>query len=268
MTSSISLSLSRVALGAVVAGVLVHTATALAGSIVPDFDDSTAIFSSTMATTTTISSPTLANGLTLAATLTPNATDISNSMGGAVGLLEIGGTTNGTGFYIIDGELIFITKYAASTAAPDSLPSLDGSTSVIAVSLGTLDADEEVSFFASLDTVNGSLLVSIDSEVTTYSLTNVDSTWNWRGNSTVSFGELDNTLVNGNYGYRGALSDDSTDGLYFTNLAYDFTGTLGEGQIFNAVSAVPEPAALALLGLALTGLFVLRRATGMALRAA
>jgi PEP-CTERM motif len=235
------------------------------GTIVPDLNDASAVYSSTTATpltNTVIASQTLANGVTLAASFTPNATDIANSANGPVAVLEIGGSSNGTGLWIIGGNLWFLSK---GTSAPKAVPSstldLDGSTKVIGVQLDPITADVQLNVYASLDTANDSLLISQNSSVITYALSNVASTWNWQGNDSVSFGIADPTLPSGgNMGWCGALADLAAGTSPFSdNSAQSLNGNVSLGQIFNAVSTVPEPSTLALGVLGGAAVLFLRR---------
>ncbi|HTI97581.1 MAG TPA: PEP-CTERM sorting domain-containing protein [Dongiaceae bacterium] len=240
---------------------------ASAGSIVPDLNDGSAVFSSTVALTNTIAASTLANGVTLAARFTPNATDVANSANGPVAVLEIGGSSNGSGLWIINGNLWFIGKGAGNaTGVPDSNLDLDGTGGAFGAQLNAITAGVSLDVFASLDTVNGTLLISQNSVVTKFSLSNVTGTWNWQGNRTVGFGVADPTVIGVNFGYDGALADLPAGTSPFSdNSAVSFSGTVGLGQIFNGVSTVPEPGVTALVGmggLGLAGLFGLRRRMG------
>jgi hypothetical protein len=241
------------------------------GTIVPDLDDGSAVFSSTAPVTSSTlpSALTLANGLTLAASFTPNATDIANSANGPVGVLEIGGSSNGSGFWLINGDLWFLTKGTSQgTAVPSSNLDMDGVDGVIGIQLDALTAGVQLDVYASLDTVNDSLLISQNSITTSYTLTGVTSSWNWQGNRSVSFGNVDPTVtVNGAthqqaQGYDGALADLAAGSSPFSdNSAVALDGTVELGQIFNAVSIqpAPEPGTLALAGLGVAGLLLARR---------
>lgn len=241
------------------------------GTIVPDLDDGSAVFSSTTPVTSSTlpAALTLANGLTLAASFTPNATDIANSANGPVGVLEIGGSSNGSGFWLINGNLWFLTKgINQGTAVPGSNLDTDGADGVIGIQLDALTAGVQLNVYASLDTVHDSLLISQNSIVTSYTLTGVSSSWNWQGNRSVSFGNVDPTVtVNGSTGlqakgYDGALADLADSSSPFNdNHAVALNGTVDLGQIFNAVSIqpVPEPGTLALAGLGVAGLLLARQ---------
>lgn len=228
---------------------------AFGGTIVPDLSDASAIYSSTSPAVTAANgypAPTLANGLTLAARFTPDATDIANSANGAVAVIETGGTTSGTGLWIINGSLWFSGSSGSATAIPTSNLDLDGSDKAIGVQLGSLTAGVQVDIFASLDSAHNKLLISQNSSVLSYTLVNVGSAWNWNGNSSVGFGIADPTVVNGNFGFRGGLADlTAGSSLFSGNSAMSLDGSVALGQIFNNVSAVPEPGMPGMIGMGL-----------------
>lgn len=243
-----------------IATALLTTVTAQAGVIVPDLNDASALYNSTTASTSTIAT-TRANGLTLAASLTPSAADVTKT-NGAVAVIEIGGTLNGSGLWILNGNLWFISHSSSNAVFPSSGADFNGSDSALGVNLGTVSADTQVNAFVSLNIANGTLITSFNSVVNSYSLTGVasgGSGWNWHGNNTVSFGLVDpfaDGALGGHNGYRGGLTYDNpsdaitVDPLFVANNAVAFSGTIHRGQVFNTVSAVPEPgaAALGLLG--------------------
>jgi hypothetical protein len=200
--------------------------------------------------------------MTLAARFTPSATDISNSGSGAVAVIETGGTTSGTGLWILSGSLWFLGSSGNATAVPSSSLDLDGSDNAIGLDLGPVTGGIETTVFTSFDTANGSLLVSLDSNVSTFSLSNVSGTWNWTGNDSVGFGIADPTLSNGNLGWRGGLADLSDSSLFNANIGLSLDGSVSLGQIFNAVSTVPEPGTMSLIGLGFAALVCMRRRNG------
>jgi|GEM_PF-3972765 len=235
--------------------------TAFGGTIVPDLDDGDAIFDQTTATANPSNvnpAVVLDSGLTLAASVVPSTLDISNSSTSAVALMEIGGTTSGSGLWLIDGSVWFLSSSGNSTAVPDSSPlDLSGANGAIGARIGALAAGVTTEVFVSFDRINGTLLTSLDSVVASYTVSDVAG-WNWGGNRTISFGNADSTDTGGNAGWRGGLADlpGGDPSLFNTNLAVDFDGTLVRGQVFNQVSTIPEPAvpALSLGALALAAL--------------
>ena len=231
----------------VVAGATSGVATA--GTIVPDLDDGTALFSSTTTTTTGANSynPVVENGMTLAARFTPSAVDITNSATGAVAILETGGTTSGSGLWIINGSVWFLSSSGNATAFPTGPSDLDGSNGAIGIQLGSVTAGVATSIFASFDGANATVLVGQNGAYSDYSLTGVGSGWNWTGNDTVGFGiAATDEPAAGLKGFRGGLTDNNTAGLFFTNNGVSLDGTVALGQIFNAVSTVPEPGSVLL----------------------
>lgn len=239
---------------------LLAAGAAHAGVIVPDLNDASAIYNSTTASTATVST-TRANGLTLAASLTPSAADVTKT-NGAVAVIEIGGTQNGSGLWILNGNLWFISHSSQNIVFPSSGADFSGADSAIGLNLGTVAADTQVDAFVSLNIATGTLIASLNSVVNSYSLTGVAAGaggWNWHGNNTVSSGSPDpfaDGALGGHNGYRGGLTYDNpsdaitVDPLFNANNAVALNGTLHRGQVFNTVSAVPEPgaAALGLLG--------------------
>lgn len=239
---------------------LIATGAARAGVIVPDLNDASAIYNSATASTVTVAT-TRANGLTLAASLTPSLADVTKS-DGAVAVIEIGGTANGSGLWILNGNLWFISHSSQNVVFPSSGADFSGADSAIGLNLGTVAANTQVDAFVSLNIATGTLITSLNSVVNSYSLTGVAagaSGWNWHGNNTVSFGSPDpfaDGALGGHNGYRGGLTYDNpsdaitVDALFNANNAVALSGTLHRGQVFNTVSAVPEPgsAALGLLG--------------------
>ncbi len=231
-----------------------------AGTLVPDLSDGSAIYSTTVRGSTGVDvypAPVLANGMTLAARFTPSAADITNSASGAVAILETGGTTSGTGLWLINGNVWFLSSSGNQNAFPTGPSDLDGSNNAIGVQLGTVAAGVQTDIFASFDTANATILVGQNGSYSDFTLTGVTGGWNWTGNDTVSFGDLalDQPSA-GIFGFRGGLTDNNTAGLFYTNSAIALDGTVSLGQVFNAVSTVPEPTSglLALGALAATAI--------------
>jgi len=54
--------------------------------------------------------------------------------------MEIGGSTSGSGLYVMNGNVTFITKSAAANGFPSGFSDLDGADGNIAYSLGSLIA--------------------------------------------------------------------------------------------------------------------------------
>lgn len=234
--------------------------TLFAGTIVPDIDDndSSLVFSDTTVASTSDGSfaPTLANGLTLAAQITPTQADIDSPADKAVAVIETGGTTSGTGLWIVDGDYWFLT----SSGNPSALPTdSDGANQAIGVNLGAAVADQQNEVWASFDGANALLKGSVNGVVTDYLLANVNDGWNWAGNKSVSLGEASLTATGANLGWRGGLVDNLVAPATFdTNAAVDLDGAVSLGQVFNTISnapaTIPEPSSIALVGLLAAGL--------------
>ena len=228
----------------------------VAGTIVPDIDDtdSSLVFSATTPTTTSTDhyAPTLSNGVTLAAQLTPNQADVDSPADAAVAVIETGGTTSGSGIWLIGGNYWFLTSAGSSSALPSDN---DGSDNGIGVNLGAAVAGQQNQVWASFDGANALLKGSVNGVVTDYPLVNVSGTWNWTGNDSVSLGQVDGTVTGANFGFRGGLVDGLTaPAMFDTNAAVDLDGTVSLGQVFNSVSTIPEPSGLVLAMLFAVGL--------------
>lgn len=231
---------------------------ARAGTIVPDLNDGDAIFSSATPVATTATTANNANGVTLAASLTPDATDITNSAtgptGGTVNIIEIGGTANGAAIMISDGQYLFTTNFenngSGGGARGSSADDTDGADGIISVFLGDAVAGESAEVWASFDASADVVRFGLNGTLNEVALTNVADNWNWSGNDTLSIADIDPTN-----GSRGGLFDigDYASAPFPDNFAAAASSTLSGsftlGQYFNDVSAVPEPASLALVGL-------------------
>jgi len=231
----------------------------LAGTIVPDLNDGDAVEYTVANTDDDIDSGVLANGLTLSARVTLNQTDIDNSATGVVNLLEIGGTTSGTGLVVVNGMYWISGSAANAQGFPSSNLDLDGSDGAIGVAIGPVTPDVQSDVFFSLDNANARLVVGLDGAITEYALTGVGAGWNWKGNGTITFAGNNDTDTAGNYGWRGGQTDNSGGGVWYnggvgSDNAFDPTGTATLGQYFNTVTSLPEPSALALLGVGALGL--------------
>lgn len=204
----------------------------------------------------TVNDPNDANGLTMNVTFTPNSADISQTTN-AIPLLEIGGNANGSGLYLLGGQIYFLSKLNGTAAdVVTSFPDLNQIDDNIigvrsgditgALSGGVLAAGTEYSVAAILDPTIGAASITLAFSAgagpvfsETWSFTN-DGT-NWAGNNTVvSFNVPSNS---------GGTT--TTGNLPFSEPALvAFGGTAGRALIFNEVATViPEPAAISLLGL-------------------
>jgi hypothetical protein len=261
----------------VLAGALALWSVTANGAIIVSQDPATALFNSSTATPSLggiteggVTSGTRANGMTMNVTVTPLAADLT----GTVLLMEIGGSTNGTGFYLINGVPTFVSKQSSGSSydpSPANDSAMSSTDSSITVSTGTpLVAGTTYSLAAimSFAQVSSGSTTYVCSNVTlgmeagsgpvsafSFPITDTDTTAaapgsiNWDGNNTLSYGAADttNTSTTGGttYGYRGGLSDDTTGGgVFYDNNSGSFSGTLGQGLFYNSTGSivgVPEP---------------------------
>lgn len=208
---------------------------------------------------TSVPDPSDAAGLTMNVTFTPDATDIGQATN-AVSLLEIGGNANGTGLYLLGGELHFLSKMQSAAgnvvAAFNDLDYDSGNRMVgVKSTFGPLAAGTEYSVGVVYDPNGASTMTmavlptggSVFQE--TVNFVNADTTnGNWAGNNTVtSFNAPSNAgggnTVAGNPFQEGAAMN-------------ALSGTAGRALMWNELGTViPEPAGASLLafGAALLG---------------
>ena len=217
----------------------------------------------------TVTDPNDANGLTMNVTFTPNAGDIAQSTN-AIPLVEIGGNANGSGLYLLGGQVYFLSKMnGANTDVITTFPDLDqtAANDMIGVRTsnitgipngGVLTAGTEYSVAAILDPTIGSASVTLAIQPTGGSLSSMswaftnDGT-NWAGNNTVvSFNPPSNAGAGNTVG-----GDPFQEG---TGIMNALGGTAGQALIFNEVATlIPEPAGFSLVGLGGLLLFLRRR---------
>ena len=186
---------------------------------------------------------TAANGLTFNIEFVPAADDLS----GTVLLLEIGGTSNGTGLYLVNGIPTFVSKQGAIDArAPEFVPptpDLDfadqaggvNSLGVVAAQsdFGLLSAGQAYTVALSWDYVNQFQLgVESNGVVTTNNFTITGTIGNWAGNSTLSVGAFSSK---GNVGgLAGANTGNNLGAPWDVDLAKPFAGTILRALYWNA----------------------------------
>jgi hypothetical protein len=230
---------------------------AFAGTLVPDLNDADAVEYTIPDTNDDIDSGVIADGLTLAVRATLNATDVANSATGVVNLLEIGGTTSGTGLIVVDGYYWVSSSQGARYAWPSSDQDLYGFDGAFGVAIGPVTPGVQNDVFFSLDNTNHRLVVGLDGDYSEYTFEGVGGGWNWKGNGTITFAGNHDEVTDGEFGWRGGQTDATNAGVFYNMNAFDPTGTVSLGQYFNDVTSIPEPASLALLGLGT--LAILRR---------
>jgi MYXO-CTERM domain-containing protein len=223
-----------------------------------------------------------AAGLTMNLTITPTAADLT----GTRLLMEIGGSANGTGFFLVNGVPTLVSKQASNAnVVPNSANDTDladntltlqhngpalqaGSTYTVGAILrfrgdGTAASPyQDASATLAVDASNNGSAVSVTDFVLTDATTNGI---NWSGNRTVSVKTKTTgagTNTNPNIGYLGGTHEDATavtpNGLAFfagtrdTNIdgVQDFQGATADGYLWNQTGSVPEPGALGVLGVA------------------
>ena len=179
--------------------------------------------------------PVDAAGFSLDLVFTPRAADVVGG-GNYRHVWEIGGTSNGSGLYLIDGTLYFISKMnSGGAASPGGLNNPDwiGNAVCVPLSSGALLADQRVSLAMrfSLDAIEYSLNGDAP---TTVALANRGGIENWNGNPDICFGEIDE-----NTGQRGGLS--TTAGPFLTDNYVSLTW-MGPRRSPPAASGTPPTA--------------------------
>ena len=135
-------------------------------------------------------------GLTFQVTFTPAAGDLDSTTA-AVNLIEVGGGSNGSGLYLLGGEVHFISKMQGSaTDIPSLTNDLDfssGNNMITAKSsFGALEAGTEYTVTAIFDPITGGTLeLAVDPSgsaptVDNFAITGVGGKTNWSGNDTAS----------------------------------------------------------------------------------
>ena len=223
-----------------------------------------------------------AAGLTMNLTITPTAADLT----GTRLLMEIGGSANGTGLFLVNGVPTLVSKQASNASVvPNSANDTDlsdntltvqhngpalqaGSTYTVGAILrfrgdGTAaNPYQDASATLAVDSSGNGSAVSVTDFVLTDATTNGI---NWSGNRSISVKTKTTgagTNTNPNIGYLGGTHEDATavtpNGLAFfagtrdTNIdgVQDFQGATADGYLWNQTGLVPEPGALSVLAVA------------------
>lgn len=213
------------------------------------------------------------NGLTFNVTFSPAAGDLDSTTQ-AVNVMEIGGDANGSGLYLLGGELHFISKMnGVGSDFVSSLNDLDfaSGNNMIGVksAFGPLSEGVEYSVAVLFDPLDAAPSLTIGVLPTggalsteSYALTGVGSKTNWDGdNSATAFRGNPPNLV-GNFGGSVISTDANTAYAFHENNinANPFEGVQGQALYWtlDGVQIIPEPGS-ALLGLLGAGLLCLRR---------
>ncbi len=211
-----------------------HGATIIDLGAVADIYDSV-----TDGNTITITDPaTHADGLTMNVTFTPNAADIA-SAATAVNLLEIGGMNNGSGLYLLGGEVHFLGKIGGATADTPTFDDLafDSGNNMVSVksTYGSLVAGKTYTVAAVYDPITANALKlavrrqGVSTHVDSYALTGVGSKTNWSGNDTVT-----NLVGDGSVGAGNDVGGNTFNEVDIR--ANDFAGTQGQGLLWNSTA--------------------------------
>jgi len=200
-----------------------------------------------------------AAGLTFNVTFTPAAGDLDSATA-AVNLIEVGGDANGTGLYLLGGEIHFISKMDGQDtdvpAAFNDLNFASGNDMIGAKSsFGALSAGIEYSVAAVFDPITGATLdlgvLPTGGSVTTdsFSLTGVGGKTNWSGDD----GATALKTVGSNGGGTNTVGGNAfSEALINGN---PFEGTAGQGLYWSAnANIIPEPSTLFLAALGMLGL--------------
>ncbi|MGE4286751.1 MAG: LamG-like jellyroll fold domain-containing protein [Phycisphaerae bacterium] len=229
---------------------------AQAGEIVPGLDDSAAKYTSTSPTNGVAGNISdITNGIiTYAARFSPDA---SQAQAGPVLIIEDGGTSNGSGLYMIEGYVVLCGKsYAHPGVTAASLDDRDFSDFVIAARIGKVEFGVENKVFASLNVATGKLIGGVNNKFVEYDIPGCDMGINFDGNLSVAFmGIAESIAVDlNNKGWNGGLTDGGTNPLLNRDNCQAMTLSAGYdnllGQIFDqapdlsVLPSNPEPADL------------------------
>ncbi len=223
----------------------------LAGEIVPDLDDAQAIGDYTVARAGVLNPadvPDITTGeITLAARFNPDA---SMADAAPVIVIEDGGTSNGTGLYIVNGDLVLAAKAKnAAAAQPASMNDTDFSDGCCVVILGPVTFGVENKVYASINLSTGKVFGSVNGMVKAFTFTGINGTENLDGNHTVSFlGSGEIVAAGDSAGSMGGLLDFSLANPTYPELvslsAVNMVQTAGytnqRGQVFPAAAIPPQ----------------------------
>ncbi|QQL45870.1 sulfatase/phosphatase domain-containing protein [Sulfuriroseicoccus oceanibius] len=186
----------------------------------------------------TTAQPVLENGVTLEINCTPASSDLT----GMALLIEIGGNSNGSALYLVDGVPTFIQKQNSSDpATPTSLADTTLPEIAVQSSYGTLTSGITYQIAAiytppAQGSTTGTLRLAVKTEggntsLDVFSITNASPSGNWSGNETLSVGTTNSELTN-----RAGLS--TTPGTFYNASQKSFSGTIERALYWNATGSI------------------------------
>ena len=202
-----------------------------AGEIVPFFDDADAVYSLTEAKDNVNTGDIADNGnafVTFAAKFTLDAQTIADSASAAVMILENGGTTNGNGIYLIDGQYQFLIKSNNLGGTVEQFDT-DLSDGIAAITLAPAAADVETEMYVCFSNNNSRVVSNVNGVGKVTDIVNTSSL-NIDGNLSIGFlGTAPGIVASqATIGWLGGLTDDASAGLYFKDTCLN--ATLAEGS--------------------------------------
>lgn len=215
--------------------------------------------------------PTAANGLTFNVTFTPTLSDVDSATQ-AINVMEIGGDANGSGLYLLGGELHFLSKMngtGANFVSTFNDLDLASGNNLLGVksTFGALSAGTEYSVAILFDPITAATLeiavlpsggsLSLES----YSVAGVGVKTNWHGDNSASAFRGTNI---GNFGGSIISTDPNTTNPFHENNinAKPFAGTQGQALYWDlpgSAIVIPEPSGITLLLLGSSVAFARRR---------
>ncbi|WP_367874474.1 LamG-like jellyroll fold domain-containing protein [Luteolibacter sp. Populi] len=199
-------------------------------------------------------------GATFNISFTPVAADLDRAAATptaarTVLLIEIGGSSNGLGLYLIDGVPTLLSKQGSNdVTVPGSLNDTTQPAIAVQSPIGKLNAGTTYSFSASWDHVNTvELVVKPDGGSPATSRHVISGNpGNWSGNDTLSVGKISTTSVGG---LAGGNAGSNLGAPFDLDLTKNFTGTIVRALFWNANGVTPPiPTPPAVLGFEVTTL--------------
>ncbi len=174
------------------------------------------------------------DGFTANIAFTPTAGDLA---GGAVLLMELGGTSNGFGLYLVNGVPTLLMKQSSSDGVlPDDFSDTALPAMAVQSSAGTLSADLYYSFAAvwNHSAATLELLVKPAGGAVVYNSFSISGTvGNWSGNDTFSVATFSD------HGSVGGFSGNNStvEAIFDVDNLAAFSGSVESAQLWNAVGS-------------------------------